>query len=83
MQLYNPAKTFNLRVCQLECGRASVPCNKNTSLLLYTFWSLFCPQMPFTEILFLISLKSDVKMLYPATFIEEDERQNESLVLVY
>lgn len=39
--------------------------------------------MPFTEILFLISLKSDVKMLYPATFIEEDERQNESLVPAY
>lgn len=39
--------------------------------------------MPFIEkILFLISLKSEVYILYPAAFIEEDERQNESLVLI-
>lgn len=82
MQLYNPAKTSNLRVCRLECGRVSGLLNQNTSLLLYIFVLFFCPQLPLTEnILFLTSLLSEVSMLCSAAFIEEDERQNENLVL--
>lgn len=82
MQLYNPAKTSNLRVCQLECGRASGLCNQNTSLQLYRAFFFFYPQMPFTnKNLFFKSLTSLVNMVCSETFIDEDERQNESLVL--
>lgn len=82
MQLYNPAKTSNLRVCQLECGGASGLHSQNTSLLWYVFVLFFCPQMPLAEnILFLTPLISEVNMWRSAAFIEEDERQNENLVL--